>query len=60
MLPQVFGSNGLYGNSVLKDSGVVLHEIVCANYMKLLPIHQSSQFKTLGFLLARCLPSRLC
>ena len=27
MLPQVFGSNGLYGNFVLKDSGVVLHEI---------------------------------
>ena len=44
MLPQVFVSNGFYGNSVLKDSGVVLHKIVRANYMWLLPIYQSSQF----------------
>ena len=28
MLLQVFGSNGFHGNSVLKDNGVVLHEIV--------------------------------
>ena len=31
MLPQVFGANGFHGNSVLKDSGVVLQEIVRAN-----------------------------
>ena len=43
ILLQVFGSNGLYGNSVLKNSGVVLHEIVCANYVKFVPIHQSSR-----------------
>ena len=42
MLPQVLGSNG-----VLKDSGVVLHEIVRANYMKLLPIYQRSQLNSL-------------
>ena len=42
MLPQVFGSNGFHGNSVLKDSGVaVLYEIVRANCVKLLPIYQS-------------------
>ena len=46
MLPQVFGRNGFYGNCVLKDSGVVLHEIDRANYRKLLPIDQSSQFNT--------------
>ena len=33
MLPQVFGSNGFYGNSVLKNSTAVFHEIVRANYM---------------------------
>ena len=27
MLPQVFGSNGFHGNSVLNDSGVVLQKI---------------------------------
>ena len=32
MLPQVFGSNGFNGNSVLKDSRIVLHEIARANY----------------------------
>ena len=46
MLPQVFGSNGFHGNSVLKDSGLVLHEIDRANYRTLLPIYQSSQFNT--------------
>ena len=46
MLPQVFGSEEFHGNSVLKDSGVVLHEIDRANYRKLLPIYQSSQFHT--------------
>ena len=35
MLPQVFGSNRFHGNSVLKDSGVVLHEIARCNYTKL-------------------------
>ena len=44
MLPQVFGSNGFYGNSVFKDRGVVLHEIVRSNYTWLLPSCQSSQF----------------
>ena len=43
MQRQVFGSNGFHGNSVLKDIGAVLHEIVRANYVKLLPINQSSQ-----------------
>ena len=28
MLLQVFGSNGFQGNSVFKENGVVLHEIV--------------------------------
>ena len=46
MLPQVLGSNEFHGNSVLKDSGLVLHEIVRANYMKLLQIYQSSQLNT--------------
>ena len=46
ILPQVFGSNGFHGNSVSKDSGVVLHEIVRANYMKFLLIYQSSKFNT--------------
>ena len=46
MLPQVFGSEGFHGNSVLKDTGVVLYEIDRANYRKLLPIYQSSQFNT--------------
>ena len=46
MLPQMFGSNEFHGNSVLKDRKVVLHEIVRANYMKLLPIYQSSLFNT--------------
>ena len=46
MFLQVFGSNEFHGNSVLKDSGVVLHEIGRGNYMKLLPIYQSSQFNT--------------
>ena len=46
MLPQVLGRNEFHGNSVLKDSGVVLHEIVRANYMTLLPIYQSSQLNT--------------
>ena len=46
MLPQVFGSNGFHGNSVLKDSGLVLHEIDRANYRKLLQIYQSSRFNT--------------
>ena len=32
MLPQVFGSIGFHGNSVLKDSREVLHEIARANY----------------------------
>ena len=43
MLPQVFGSNGFHSYSVFKDSGVVLHEIVRPNYVKLLPIYQSSR-----------------
>ena len=47
MLLQVFGSNGFHVNSVLKDSGVVLHETVRANYMKLSPMYRSSQFNTL-------------
>ena len=34
----VFGSNDFHGNSVLKDSGVVLHEIVRVYYRKLLPM----------------------
>ena len=42
----MFGSNGFHGNSVLKDIGIVLHEIDRANYRKLLPIYQSSQFNT--------------
>ena len=46
MQRQVFGSNGFHGNSVLKDIGAVLHEIVRANYVKLLPMNQSSQFNT--------------
>ena len=46
MLPQVFGSSGFHGNCVLKDSGVVLHEIDRANYRKLLPIYQSLQLNT--------------
>ena len=46
MLPQVFGSEGFHGNSVLKDTGVVLYEIDRANYRKLLPIYQSSQLNT--------------
>ena len=32
MLPRVFGSNAIHGNSVLNDSRVVLHEIPRANY----------------------------
>ena len=62
MLPQLFGSNGFYGNSVLKDSGVVFHEIVLANYMWLLSIYQSSRLTCsyIGFSMVRCLPSRLC
>ena len=32
--------------SDLKDSGVVLHEIVRCNYTKLLPTYQSSHFNT--------------
>ena len=44
ILPQVFGSNVFYSNSVFKESVVVLHEIVRANYTWLLPIYQSSQF----------------
>ena len=46
MLLQVFGSNGFHGNSVLKDIGIVLHEIDRASYRKLLPIYQSLQFNT--------------
>ena len=46
MLPQVFGSNGFHSNTVSRDTGVVLHEIVLGNYMWLLPIYQSSQFNT--------------
>ena len=46
MLLQAFGSNWFHSYSVLTDSGVVLHDIVRANYMKLLPIYQSSQFNT--------------
>ena len=49
-LPQVFGSNGFHDDSIFKDSGVVpgvvLHEIVRANYVKLLPIYESSQYNT--------------
>ena len=46
ILPQVFGSNGFHDNSVLKDSGAVLHVIDRANYRKHLPIYQNSQFNT--------------
>ena len=46
MLLLAFGSNRFRGYSVLMDSGVVLHDIVRANYMKLLPIYQTSQFNT--------------
>ena len=46
MLLQAFGSNRFRGYSVLEDSGVVLHDIVRANYMMLLLIYQSSQFNT--------------
>ena len=46
MLLQAFGSYRFRVYSVLKDSGVVLHDIVHANYMKLLSIYQSSQFNT--------------
>ena len=42
----VFGSNGFHAISVLKDSGVVFHEIVHGGYRKLLSIYQSSQFDT--------------
>ena len=38
MLPQVFVCNLFHGSSVLKVSGVVLHEIDRANYRKLLSI----------------------
>ena len=41
-----FGSNRFRGYSVLKDSGAVLHDIVRVNYMKPLPVYQSSQFNT--------------
>ena len=46
MLLLAFGSNRFRGYSVLKDSGVVFHNIVRTNYMKLLPIYQSSQLNT--------------
>ena len=44
--PKEYLNNLILPNSVLKDSGVVLHEIDCANYRKLLPIYQSLQFNT--------------
>ena len=44
--PKEYLNNLILPNSVLKDSGVVLHEIVSANYMKLFPIHHSSQLNT--------------
>ena len=47
MLPQVFGINIFYGNSVFNESGVVLHEIVRAKYTLLLPIYQSYDFRWL-------------
>ena len=44
MLPQMLAGDGFHGKSVLKDTGVVIHEIVFANYVKLLPTYQSSHF----------------
>ena len=39
--PKEYLNNLILPNSVLKDSGVVLQEIVRDNSMKLLPIYQS-------------------